>query len=314
MSTTTPESIAEILPENIQPDDYESIDALDRGRGWLLEPHPERVRGIFDDITDRFIRFRVAIQFEDKVCGGIPNDPKIVQSWIASKTGIKDEERLRAMAAKFIAMDGGIDPNASVDLGVLDKAVEDVANVTNLCVFRRDENGIYLENRHIKACLRESTNILYAGTRFGPTKKSPKSFVAERLFVEEMRIYLKERDDSNNLRTKRRADGTLTFTGHVSGPTGERAVLTRYEYAIQPEAHFHIRVATDPKNNQLYDDLDERRILETLAHCERIGLGALRSQSMGMFKVIDWARVEKRHKMRVSDVAKVYSTNVVVEE
>ena len=310
----TAESVEEVLPTEIHPEDYETIDALDRGRGWLLDPHPEKVRGIFDDITDRFVKYRVRIQFEDKVCGGIPNDPKIIESWIASKTGIKDEERLRAMAAKFIAMDGGVDPNASVDLGVLDKAVEDVANVTNLCVFRRDENGIYLENRHIKACLRESTNILYAGTRFGPTKKSPKSFVAERLFVEEMRIYLCERDDSGLVRNKRRADGTLTFTGHVSGPTGERSVLTRYEYANQPEVSFHLLVATDPKTNTLYDDLDERRIMETLAHCQRIGLGALRSQSMGMFKVVDWARIDKRNKMKVSDVAKVYATNVIVEE
>lgn len=308
------ESVEEVLPNQISADDYESIDKIDRGRGWLLDPQPERIRGIFDQITDRFVKYRVQIQFEDKVCGGIPNDPKIIESWIASKTGIKDEERLRAMAARFIAMDGGVDPDAAVDLGVLDKAVEQVANVTNLCVFRRDENGIYLENRHIKACLRESTNILYAGTRFGPTKKSPKSFVAERLFVEEMRIYLNGRNDGGDLKPKVRADGTLTFTGHVSGPTGERSVLTRYEYAVQPEAVFHLLVATDPKTNKLYDDLNEARMLETLAHCQRIGLGALRSQSMGMFKVVDWARVDKRNSLKVADVAQVYSANVIVED
>ena len=59
-----------------------------------------------------------------------------------------------------------------------------------------------------EAALKESVHILYAGDRWGKTKKGPKSFVAERVFLEGDRIYL-----GNSVRGLVRARRMLTGRG-----------------------------------------------------------------------------------------------------
>src|SRR5215210_4150825 len=92
-----------------------------------------------------------------------------------------------------------------------------------------------LKTKHGVTESKESTNVLFAGQRWGKTKKGPKAFVAERVFVKEDIIQLGVGEPT----------GTFEFTGHVSDKAGQRAVLTAYEYVERPEVSFHVMVVND---------------------------------------------------------------------
>jgi hypothetical protein len=140
--------------------------------------------------------------------------------------------------------------------------------------FKIDSDGLYIESRILKAMLKEVTNILFAGKRWGPTKKGPKSFLAERVFVSPSHVGLGIKEPS----------GIELFIGHTNGPQGRMSNLTYYEYAEQPVLQFTIRVAEDAV------PLDAWPELWVLAQDN--GLGALRSQGHGCFDVNCWERIE----------------------
>lgn len=139
--------------------------------------------------------------------------------------------------------------------------------------FKRDDSGLYVESRTVKAMLKECTNILFAGEKWGVTRKGPKSMVAERLFVAPDKIYLGVDAPT----------GVDMFVGHVTGPQGPRSTLTRYEFVYQPRIEFQVKVArdfiTDPQWAELW----------TLAQDN--GLGSLRSQGYGTFDIEAWDNV-----------------------
>lgn len=300
----------DITPSETLLDEIELGTILDTQRNWLGNDVPEKVAGLFDGLTDRWVRFRVQARFLDIVCGGTPNDPKIIEAWLASKAGVKDSEELQQMVARTLLQTRGIDLDKMPTLEEMDKIMAEVAEQKHQCVFKRDAlGGLYLESRQLKAGIRESTNILFATNtqkeRFGVTRKSPKSFVAERLFVVEGRLYFQPRRD--------RADRVYTFTGHIPSPQGDRSALTRYEVVLQPSIEFHLAVVTDPRTGKLDDDLNEERIITILSHFEQNGIGALRSQGTGRFKITSLDRIEPRAEYTVAHAAKKIGT-VAVDE
>jgi hypothetical protein len=106
-----------------------------------------------------------------------------------------------------------------------------------------------------------------ASERWGPTKKSPKSALAEWVFVDDLRVHL----------GRETPDGTFTMHGVVSGPTGSRSTLTQYDYCVQPTISFTV--------TSFHDRVTEDQWVTILQHGELIGLGALRSQGFGQFAV-----------------------------
>ena len=48
--------------------------------------------GIFEDQkSDMFVTYRVRLQFRNKIMGGIPMNPKMIEGWIRKKMGVGDE-------------------------------------------------------------------------------------------------------------------------------------------------------------------------------------------------------------------------------
>src|ERR1700738_3167344 len=156
--------------------------------------------GIFDD--QLFTEYQVRLRFRDKVMGGVPMDPAIIEGWLRSKAGISDAEEVRQATVRTL-QELGADVTSYDDL---QKASEMLAKVRQTNGFKVDEDGPYLESRAVKAMLKESTNILYAGERWGRTLKGPKSFLAERVFVDPDHISL----------GKPTFDGVDLFIGHTT--------------------------------------------------------------------------------------------------
>lgn len=227
--------------------------------------------GIFDNQAGVFTTYHARIQFRDKLMGGTPKDPKIIEAWLRKKTGIQDEEEIRrAMLRTLLELGADVSPDMSYD--ELEAASEKLA--TKQAVgFKNGEHGLYLESRVVKAMLKECTNILYAGDRWGKTKKGPRSFLAERVFITPDKLWLDRQEP----------DGVELFIGHVSGPRGPQSTLTHYEYVEGAVIDFDVMVAEDA--------IDHEHWPQIWVLAQENGLGALRSQGFGRFDIWEWEPV-----------------------
>jgi hypothetical protein len=226
-----------------------------------------------DRAADLFTIYDVSITFTDKVMGGVPKDPKIIEGWLRAKAGLTDDvEELRQATLRTLT-ELGLEVKPDMTWEQIEEASASLAAEKQTNGFKRDTNGLYLEERQVKAMLKESTNILFAAERWGKTKKGPKSFLAERVFVKPDRIYLDRTEP----------DGVDLFIGHVSGPQGRRSTITYIEYVERATATLRVLSTKDELG------ADEWGLL--WAHAEKNGLGALRSQGHGQFVVTKWDRV-----------------------
>lgn len=232
--------------------------------------------GIFDQqAAQLFTTYAAQIVFRDKLMGGTPKDPRIITAWLRTKTGVTDEEELRQMMLRTLLEMGGelpegVDPRQAT-YAQLVEASERLAN--NQAVgFKRGDGGLYMESRTIKAMLKECTNVLFAGERWGATKKGPRSFLAERVFVNPDKVWLGTQEPT----------GIELFIGHTSGPKGPQSNLTYYEYVERAAVDFEVMVVHD-------DVLNDHWPLLWL-HAQENGLGALRSQGFGRFDVERWEK------------------------
>lgn len=222
--------------------------------------------------------------------GGIPKDPKAIEGWLKKTMfgGVEPErEEMRRELLKTAVAVGIIDPQGMTN-EELDAAIEELAGEKHTVGFKRDERGIYVEDRIVKAMLRETVNIKYAGQRWGKDEqgiaKGPKAYFVERVFIKPARIYLGRTEP----------DGVEMFVGHPSGPTGKTANLTYYEYCDQAVIRFDVMVLkTDDGKGK--DMIPPERWPHIWVEGQEIGLGAVRSQSYGRFDVEEWEVVKFGH-------------------
>jgi hypothetical protein len=239
-----------------------------------MDRHFEPVTSIFDD-TQVFTKYRVGVTFTELVVGGIPQKPEIIESWLRGKVLGGDQELVNMLRKTLDDLD--IPEDASRE--ELIEASNKIAATRNGNTFRRNTQGLALAAYNVKAMLKESTAILYpggngAGThKWGATRKSPKSLLAERVFVDDYLIPLGRSEP----------DGTLMQVGHVNGPSGPRSTLTYYDYAIQPDIEFTISSSEDIITKDQWERI--------LVNGERLGMGAIRSMGHGTFKVTRFDKV-----------------------
>lgn len=240
--------------------------------------------GIFDDKVNLYTSFNATIRFRDRLVGGHPKDPKAMREAIVRRMGITSEESLRREFRRLLIETGvnpfEMSPDATLEQleEYADKIAERSANG-----FKFDENGLFIEAYQVKASFRESTNIAFAGEKWGRTKKGAKNYLAERVFIEPGRIYLGRTEP----------DGILTKYGVVNGPQGPRSIVTQAEYVERAELSFIVRIAKERDGKGLQPDSEIlSRIDEIWVRMQDNGLGAMRSSDFGRFDLIRWEGVE----------------------
>lgn len=235
------------------------------------------LRSVFE--TEKlFTEYKVELQFREWYIGGTPKDPEVLESWLRTKTLVTQEEELAQMMARTLR-EQGYEIEEDLTYEEVSEVVKTLAGEKRTNGFKFDDEGIYIEDRTIKAALKECINILYAGTPMGKTRKGAKNFLAERVFVNPSRIrFLDEHD-----KVIREPHGKTRFIGHVTGPQGPRSSLTYHEYVEQGIIRFTVRVTDDAIPHDYWP-----RIWRQM---EENGLGSLRSQSFGRFVVTDWQKI-----------------------
>jgi hypothetical protein len=220
---------------------------------------------IFGTDADLWTSYEARLDFRDKLIGGIPKDPRLIEGWLRARAGLDDPLELRLVALQTLAQAG------ADELPIARQDPIDLATQQRTTGFKTGPDGLYVEGRQVKAMLKESTNIVFAGERWGPTRKAAKSFFAERVFVDPDQITLGLFEPS----------GVETVVGHLSGPSGPRSTLNKYEYVQHPSIQFRVRV--------LRDCVSAEQWRAIWCHAQENGFGTLRSQGFGRFDVVKWS-------------------------
>lgn len=238
-----------------------------------IEPAFTPVTGIWDaEEAQLFTRYQVSLTFTGRVLGGVPQKPEIVESWLRQRITGGDEE-VRTVMLQTLD-DLGMDVSEGMTMEQLHAVAKDVAAKQHGNTFRRDEQGLFLSAYQFKAALKENTNILFAGSRWGVTKKGPKSFLSERVFIDQDRVYLGREEP----------DGMQLQIGHVTGPQGPKSTLTYYDYCNQPSCVFSVSSMKDEVTLEQWRDI--------FLSMQRNGVGALRSQGYGQFRVTAFEKLK----------------------
>jgi hypothetical protein len=202
--------------------------------------------------------YDVEIKIRDRICGGIPKHPEIIRSWVEAKTKFDDEQAKKIIRETSVIM-----------------ATEEIFEDKTLKAwtgFKKDEKGLFIESRQIKAMVKENANILKGVTGAKPiiNIRNLQARLAERVFVKPDRIYLGVKEPS----------GFMEIAIHVFTPKGPRDSLKRVDYVEGPTLKFQLEV--------LDDGLIGKKELELIVeHAQRLGLGANRSQGYGQFEVLE---------------------------
>jgi hypothetical protein len=195
--------------------------------------------------------------------GGTPRDPAVIRNWLTAKAGYTDEAQIEAEVQRiFVA-----DPTRS-DAEVAAEAIQPMAD-RHVNGFKRDADGLYMECRHLKACIKESASSARATNKlpakFGATNKGTLSFVAEHIVVpgDKLPMGRTEHDDHHT---------RFVATWRGTGITVE-------------EVCYDVKLAASVWSD--YHFTDEQWAMIWLT-AERIGIGASRSQGFGTFTVTNW--------------------------
>ena len=219
-------------------------------------------------------QYAATLHFRNYLVGGIPRDPEMMERWIRSKAGITDDIEVEHLLIQTLR-ENGVDVHPGLSMDELREAAAAVAELKQNG-FKRQHGVLVVESRQIKAGIKEAVNILFAGEKWGRTRKGPKHFVAERVFVEPWLIPILHADGTPYTEP----DAVQTRVGHVSGPGGPRAILNNEEVCDRPMLRFTVRV--------LRDSLAPDQWAELWTLLEANGLGATRSQGFGQFVVTEW--------------------------
>jgi len=216
---------------------------------------------VFEKFKAKAYPYQFAGQIHvSRIAGGTPTDPKVAEGWIKTKLGYDQEDQIRTKVAETM-----------LERGVTkDEAATIVNDTKHLNGFKRDENGLYIEGRQLKAALKEAASVAVAagklnGRGWGKTNKGLLSYLAEHVFVVEERLHL-----------------------GVTEPTGvaQRFVHTFRGSGIQYEeyvddAKFDFTVIAD-------HEFKAEEWAQIWLCGEQQGIGASRSQGYGTYEVTRW--------------------------
>lgn len=217
---------------------------------------------VFDNYKHKAYPYKFAGQLTvGCIAGGTPSDPKVAEGWLRTKLHDKDALIQEAVATTMV--ERGI---------TAEEAAAEVDQLKHLNGFKRDDQGLYIDGRQLKAAIKEAGCVAMAAgklkRKWGTTNKGIKSFLAEHVFVLEDRLHL-----------------------GVTEPTGvaQRFVHTFRGAGIQYEEYvenavINFTVVTD-------QDLSAEEWAMLWLTGEQQGIGATRSQGFGRYEVTAWERL-----------------------
>lgn len=190
------------------------------------------------------------------IAGGTPTDPKVAEGWLRTKLASNDDI-IRAQVAE-VMIERGLTTEEATEAVIADK---------HLNGFKRDDQGLYIDGRCLKAAIKEAACVRWPRGKWGPTNKGTHGFWSEHVFVEEERLHL-----------------------GVTAPTGvaQRFVHTYRGNAIQYEEYVeNAKVEFTVVTDHVFKAQEWALLWLT---GEQQGFGSSRSQGFGRYEVVRWEK------------------------
>lgn len=207
-------------------------------------------------------KYAVTIRIRRKICGGVPKNPDLLKTWIASTTKFDDATTTKQVAEAREAL--------------LQPTEERSWNG-----FPSDKTGIFVWSRQVKAMFKEAATMLRVTVEKRGSKQILQHGFEIRGTEAEDRVHLQK-----GKQWVPEPDGNDENPIHVDTAQGPRSAIKRIDYVEQPSLSFTVWVLkTAPAENR---HLGEKQIIEMLQFSQENGLGAYRSQGHGKFDVISF--------------------------
>lgn len=200
-----------------------------------------------------------------KIMGGTPSDPRVAEGWLKSR--LMDSEALLQEKVASVMLERGLDAEGAV------KAVDELKHLNG---FKRDDQGLYIEGRQLKAAIKEAASVALAAGKipargWGKTNKGLLSYLAEHVFVVQDRLHLGVAE----------ASGVEQRFVHTWRGTG----IQYEEFVLDAKIRFSVVCDHDFKDAEW----------AAIWMCgEKQGIGASRSQGFGRYAVTRWDRVQRK--------------------
>jgi len=205
--------------------------------------------------------YNCTIKFTDRLCGGVPQNKDLIETWVKARTGY-DDELTQAQTKEAV-----------------NDLVDDVMEKSWVGFFS-DERGLWLHSRNVKAAFKQGASML----RLTKTKAGSKQ-----IFNEGMEIKSATGDHKLYF-ARKKPDGTEEKPIHVMTAQGPRTALKRFDYVNGVILKFEIWVLkTAPQESR---HIGEEDLVKVLTFMQENGIGADRSQGEGKFEVIEFAKAK----------------------
>lgn len=206
------------------------------------------------------------------LAGGIPQDPNVVESWIKTKLrDVRSDAEIQEVIATTMA-----------ELGLNEEeAVREASSkMVGMNGFKRDEVGLYVEGRQLKAALKEAVMVAANSGKLETAKwgnpdnaaykKQIKGWFPEHVFVVEERLYILHDGEPVQVH-----DGVTQKFVHT-----HRGDSISYEQFVR-DAEIRFTIKADY-------ELKEQQWAMIFLTGQMQGFGASRSQEYGRYIVTKW--------------------------
>jgi len=187
----------------------------------------------------------VKMVFLEKLCGSVPQNKEIVKRWLSVRKAPEGAEE-----------------------EVLE-TVEDSQEKVTLS-FQKDEKGIFLRGGTVKAHLKDCSNQIKDVLGV----KNLRSKIANKVFVQESRIYLKRNDSEYIFEV----DGEFDQPIHVITGLGPRSALKTIRFLTKPNIEFTLKILEDK-------EVDIKIIEKIFEYGSIHGFGGERGMGEGRYEV-----------------------------
>jgi len=212
---------------------------------------PESLLSEEELLQDLYKKYFAVIQFRDQVLGGIPKAKDLIEFWLRSR-GLSGRD-LKAVAQE-----------TAIEVQAKETENHEIRNWTS---FKKDREGLFIEERQIKALLKEAAYVLRLSRIVGF-----RDSISHGVFVKPEKIHLLRAG-----KPLHEPDGYVERPIHVLTRQGPRTSVVRQDFVLKPHSSFDLVVASPLVK---FEDL--QRLLRL---GEEIGLGASRSQGYGKFVI-----------------------------
>ncbi|OPX65636.1 MAG: hypothetical protein A4E30_00307 [Methanomassiliicoccales archaeon PtaB.Bin215] len=208
-------------------------------------------------MSEAFVKYKIKAKFVDRLMGGLPGNPELVDVFLAQKKLLPGEKE---SAERML--------NISQNMATVEGVEEIMSNI-----FARDEIGLYLNAYQLSAALKEAA---YVQKSVWPTAmKRGVRVLPSKLYLKRDGAYIEK------------PDGEEQFVSHLEEVRTGRpySAIKKVEFLNQPEFEAEIWVANVTGKGAPKPLINEETMRLLLDHVQMAGIGAMRSMGFGMCEI-----------------------------